>query len=275
MTVRIYETHSHTPLCKHARGTPGEMAAAAGARGLSGIVITCHCPLPDGMSAGVRMAPEEWERYQEMVQTARAEHEDRVDVRLGVESDWLPGLESWLERLHGSAPLNYVLGSVHPQLQEYKNLYLTGDWPAYHVQYFSSLVEAAETGLFDCLSHPDLVKNYGTETWDVEARMPHILRCLDRIAATGIAMELNTSGKNKTLPEMNPGPEILRAMREREIPVVVGADAHDPERVGDGYLEAYDLLEAAGYTSVRYFLNRKPVDVSLESARECLTLTVS
>jgi histidinol-phosphatase (PHP family) len=272
MSALVYETHSHTPLCKHAEGFPVDLAAAAEARGLKGIVFTCHCPLPDGMSAGVRMAPSEWECYQELVQTAREEFDGRVDVRLGVESDWLPGLEPWLEKLHGSAPLHYVLGSVHPQIQEYKDLFLTGDWPAYHRQYFSNLAEAAETGLFDCLSHPDLVKNYGTETWDLTTLMPHILNCLDRIAATGIAMELNTSGRNKTLPEMNPGPEILRAMRERNIPVVVGADAHDPGRVGDNFGEAFDLLASCGYEQVRYFIDRKPVDLLLEDARASLSL---
>lgn len=266
----VYETHSHTPLCKHARGMPSDLAAVAEAKGLKGLILTCHCPLPDGMSAGVRMAPDQWKDYQNLVQAAREAYEGRVDVRLGVESDWLPGLEGWLETLHAGAPLHYVLGSVHPQIQEYKDLYFTGDWPAYHTQYFLSLVEAAETGLFDCLSHPDLVKNYGTETWDLEAQMPHILKCLDRIAATGIAMELNTSGRNKTLPQMNPAPEILRAMRERNIPVVVGSDAHEPARVGDCFLEAYDLLMGCGYEQVRYFIDRKPVDLNLADARASL-----
>ncbi|MCC5845994.1 MAG: histidinol-phosphatase [Verrucomicrobia bacterium] len=270
MAACVYETHSHTPLCKHAQGMPSDLAAVAEARGLKGLIITCHCPLPDGMSHAVRMDPSQWDEYQDMVRAAREEYAGRVDVRLGVESDWLPGLEGWLEALHAGAPLNYVLGSVHPQIQEYKDLYLSDDWPAYHIQYFSSLAEAAETGLFDCLSHPDLVKNYGTETWDVEARMPHILKCLDRIAVTGIAMELNTSGRNKTLPQMNPGPEILRAMRERDIPVVVGSDAHEPGRVADNFLEAYDLLEACGYDRVRYFIERKPVDLKIADARASL-----
>lgn len=100
--------------------------------------------------------------------------------------------------------------------------------------------------------------------------MPHILKCLDRIAVTGIAMELNTSGRNKTLPQMNPGPEILRAMRERDIPVVVGSDAHEPGRVADNFLEAYDLLEACGYDRVRYFIERKPVDLKIADARASL-----
>src|SRR5690606_4055709 len=108
-------------------------------RGLKGITVTCHCPLPDRMSEGVRMAPEEWETYVEWVQACRENWEGEVDVRLGLESDYLPGLEGWLEKLHAREPLSYVLGSIHPQLEEYKALYFKGDWPAFHHQYFLSL----------------------------------------------------------------------------------------------------------------------------------------
>ncbi len=98
---------------------------------------------------------------------------------------------------------------------------------------------------------------------------PHIERALDRIAATGVAMELNTSGMLKTLPEMNPSPSQLLLMRERNIPVVIGADAHVPQRVGDGYVEALHLLLNAGYSEVSFFIDRQrqsvPIEVALES----------
>lgn len=270
MKALLYETHMHTPLCGHADGMPEEYARAAKARGLAGIIVTCHAPLPDGYSPGVRMRREEWPVYVDMVAACREAFAGDVDVRLGLESDFIPGLEPWLEELHVREPLNYVLGSVHPQTPEYKDRYLENNWPAYHEQYFTSLAEAAETGLFDCLSHPDLVKNQGSEEWDLNARLPHILRCLDRIAATGIAMELNTSGLQKMIPEMNPAPRILQAMHERGIPVVVGADAHQPERVAANYKDALTLLADCGYTSVRLFLDRIPRDLPIADALESL-----
>jgi histidinol-phosphatase (PHP family) len=100
--------------------------------------------------------------------------------------------------------------------------------------------------------------------------MPDIRRALDRIAATGVAMELNTSGLNKTVPEMNPGPAMLREMSTRGIPIVIGADAHLPQRVGDKYEEALDMLREAGYREVSFFLERKRHDVSIEAARSSL-----
>src|SRR5688572_17863443 len=69
----LYESHSHTTLCKHAHGTPSDYARIAEQRGLRGIIITCHCPLPDGISHAVRMRPEEYETYVELVAAAREE----------------------------------------------------------------------------------------------------------------------------------------------------------------------------------------------------------
>jgi len=262
----LYESHCHTPLCGHAFGEPEDYAAVAEKRGFKGIIFTCHSPLPDGLAANVRMKPEEWDTYVAMVARARREFAGRVDVRLGLESDFYPGVEPWLEQLHECAPLHHVLGSVHMQMSFYKERFFKGNQFAYQRLYFDHLAQAAETGLFDTLAHPDLVKNEAPEEWDFTRIKPYIVRALDRIAATGVAMELNTSGVNKTLPEMNPGPAQLALMQERGIPVVIGADAHIAQRVGDGYEAALKLLQEAGYTKVSYFLDRKRHEVPIAKA---------
>lgn len=265
-TPILYESHCHTPLCKHAVGTPLEYAAAAEERGLKGIVFTCHCPLPDGLSADVRMAPEQYDQYVELIAEAREAFAGRVDVRLGLESDYFPGTEKWIEALHGRVPLHHVLGSVHMQMPCYKERYFTGDWLAYQRLYFQHLAEAAETGLFDTISHPDLVKNEAPAEWVFDRIRPDIERALDRIAAAGVAMELNTSGMLKAIPEMNPGVPMLGLMRERGIPVVLGADAHTPLRVADRYETALRTLQEVGYREVNYFTDRTRRTVTIDAA---------
>ena len=267
----LYESHMHTPLCKHAKGDPEEYAEVAFQRGLKGIIVTCHNPLPDGISQSVRMFPEQMSEYVNLVARAREAYAGKVDVRLGLEADYMPGLESFLEKQLSSQDFHHVLGSVHPHIKDYKEKYFSGDAAAYHELYFEHLAMAAETGLFDTLAHPDLVKNVFSEEWDLQRTLPAILRALDRIAATDVAMEINTSGVNKVIPEMNPNPTMLREMNQRGIPVVIGADAHVPERVAADYENAMDLLEAAGYSEIQFFLDRKPRKVAIEDARESLT----
>ena len=266
----LYESHCHTPLCKHASGSPSDYALIAEQRGLKGLIVTCHGPLPEGMGLDHRMAPAEYGEYIDTVAKAREEVAGRVDLRLGLESDFLPGYERWAEKLHERAPLHHVLGSVHMQTTYYKQRYFTPDAFSYQQIYFEHLAQAAETGLFDTLAHPDLVKNEAPDQWHFGRIEPYIKRALDRIAKTGVAMELNTSGLNKALPEMNPGPRILALIRERGIPVVLGADAHRPQRVADRYEQALTMLDELGFETVSHFLDRKRHEVPINDARASL-----
>lgn len=267
----LYESHCHTPLCKHAFGEPEEYCEHALLRGLKGIIFTCHAPLPHGWSPEVRMADAEFDTYVAMVDRARVAFAGALDVRLGLESDFCPGLEPWLEKLHRRAPLHHVLGSVHYQMGFYRALYFTGDVFEYQKLYYEHLALVAESGLFDTLSHPDLIKNECPVEWHFPRIKPFIEKALDRIAATGVAMELNTSGMLKAVPEMNPGAVQLRMMRERNIPVVLGADAHKPERVGDRFSSALGILADVGYEEVSIFLDRRrhslPIQQVLASLR--------
>ncbi|MEM7577420.1 MAG: histidinol-phosphatase [Planctomycetota bacterium] len=267
----VYETHLHTTLCKHAQGDLWEYAERAIARGLAGITVTCHCPMPDGHSAHVRMAPAEFDTYLELVAQARDAYAGRLDVRLGLECDYFPGYEDHIEQLLWRADFDFILGSVHPQLPEYREAYWMGDAQAFMHCYFEHLAQAAETGLFDSLSHPDLVKNMVAKSWNHGAVVPLVSNYLDRIARTGICMELNTSGNYKPVREMNPGPAMLRAMRQRDIGVTVGADAHQPWRVADQFEDAYDALRVAGYSDVCLFTGRERYEININAAQASLT----
>ena len=266
----LYEMHMHTPLCKHAVGDPEDYAEIAARRGLKGIVVTCHNPTPDNYAARVRMAPGEFPAYVALVARARQACAATTDVRLGIESDYVPGMEAYLEKFHSSNDFHHVLGSVHPQVPEYQERYFTGDPVAFQKTYFTHLAMAAETKLFDTLSHPDLVKNCHPRRWNVDTVLDHIRGCLDRIAKAGTAMELNTSGIHKDIQEMNPGPRILKEIHARGIPIVVGADAHTPTRVAAEFEDAFDLLSSIGFTHVNIFLDRKRQSIPIAEARASL-----
>ena len=70
----MYESHSHTPLCNHAIGNPTEYAAVASRRGLKGLIVTCHNPMPGNFSARVRMREDQFDEYVELVQQTAAEY---------------------------------------------------------------------------------------------------------------------------------------------------------------------------------------------------------
>lgn len=234
--------------------------------------MTCHSPMPNRFSHRVRMAPEQFGEYLKIVQEAADAAPDGFEVRLGMESDFFPGKEKWLQQLHSKAEFHYVLGSVHWHIPEYLDAFWKGDAVAFRRQYFEHLAESAESGLFDSLAHPDLVKNATPEDWNFKSMRSVIADSLDRIARTGVAMELNTSGLNKPYPEMNPGPEMLKMIAERNIPIVLGSDAHTPRRVADQFPRALDYLQDAGFDSVSVFRERRRSDYPIQTVLDSLTI---
>ncbi len=259
----FYDSHMHTPLCKHAWGEPEEYAQQALKAGLKGIIFTCHCPMPNGFWPTVRMSESEFEIYLALVQRAADAFKGKLDIRLGIESEYYPGCEEYIAALHQRADFHYVLGAVHWQAKEYLNKYETGTIENFRRTYFEHLAKSAESGLYDCLAHPDLVKNYHPDSWCFAIVKNTVSTALDRIAATGVAMELNTSGLNKSYSEMNPGNEMLRMMADRKIPVVLGSDSHRALRVGEHFVTALNHLTEAGYENVSYFLNRQRIDLPI------------
>ena len=94
----FFDSHMHTPFCHHASGEPEEYAREASRKGLDGIIITCHTPLPDEMSPEVRMKTEELPVYRESIARCREALAGEVEVRIGLEVDFVPGYEKALEK---------------------------------------------------------------------------------------------------------------------------------------------------------------------------------
>jgi histidinol-phosphatase (PHP family) len=103
--------------------------------------------------------------------------------------------------------------------------------------------------------------------------MEDVCHCLDRIARAGVAMEFNTSGWRKPLPEPSPGPRILYEMARRRIPVTLGSDAHSPKRTGENFRKALRLLDAAGYRHVSLFDRRQRLDLPIAEVYDTLRRT--
>ncbi len=250
----IFDSHLHTPLCRHATGTPLEYARAAVRVGLAGITFTDHIPMPAWFDAPWRMRRDQLGEYVDAVLEAREAVGDQLEVRLGLEADYHPGTERWVGELLDAYPWDYVIGSVHylgawgfdnPEfVEEYDRRDLSG----LYRDYYALVDGAARSGLFDAVGHLDLPKKFAHRDPDGAAA----LAALDVIAARGLALDFNTAGWRKLVNEAYPAPDLVRAAALRGIPFVLGSDAHRPEEVGFRFAEALRELREVGARVVTF-----------------------
>ncbi len=158
-----------------------------------------------------------------------------------------------------AGPLDQVLGSVHSiQLdggyldasQFRRRLGL--DFPGAVRNYFGEVLTMLETDLpFETLAHIDYPKRYWLEgiapyrEKDYEAEIRAVLTAAAR---TGRVLEVNTTRGEFLCPDIT----VVRWWREVGGQAVqYGSDAHQPDKVAEGFQVAMQMVEAAGFKPAR------------------------
>ena len=252
--------HTHTPLCHHAEGSPESYVDAALSAGLTHFGMSDHAPVMPEPFDDWRMLSSDLPGYFDLIKRARTHAAGRLEVRAGLECDWLPGCEAWIENLAGQFPWDYLIGSVHYlEDWDFDNPKWLGRWADSDVEqvwshYWKTYAEMAASGLFDILAHPDLVKKFSYRPTGDLAR--YYEPVIEVIAESGKAIELNTAGWHKPCAEAYPEPEFLRLACSVGIPLVISSDAHSPEEVGRDFDLAREIARSAGYRELALFHQR-------------------
>jgi histidinol-phosphatase (PHP family) len=189
---------------------------------------------------------------------------EQTDLRLGIEADFVPGAEDRMVNLLQARDFDYVIGSVHflgdvaVDMDDYSVWDSGRSVEEVWKRYFETLGEAARSGIFDVLAHPDLVKVWGAERPqpDGDLRFYYDL-AMDGIAESGIAIEVSTAGLRKRAKELYPAPAFLEMCLEAGAPIALSSDAHRPEDIGADYDSAIELLGQFGITELSVFDHRK------------------
>jgi histidinol-phosphatase (PHP family) len=206
-----------------------------------------------------------WERYAvDDIDAYCAFVREQTDLRLGIEADFVPGAEDRTVNLLGSRDFDYVVGSVHFIREGAVDMDDYSVWDSGRSveeiwrRYFETIGEAARSGMFDILAHPDLVKVWGPERPLPDGDLRRYYEpAIDGIAESGIAVEVSTAGLRKRVEELYPAPAFLEMCLEAGAPVALSSDAHGPEDVGAGYERALELLAQLGVGELSVFDHRR------------------
>jgi len=189
---------------------------------------------------------------------------EETDLRLGIEADFVPGREDRMADLLDGRDWDYVVGSVHflgDTAVDYDryDVWTTGESPdRVWRRYFEWLGEAAMSGLFDILAHPDLVKVWGRGRPLPEGDLRRFYEpAVEAIVEGGAAVEVSTAGLRKPVGEVYPAREFAALVVEAGVPFALSSDAHVPEQIGFRYDDALAFLDDLGVEEIAVFEGRR------------------
>jgi len=252
--------HMHT---RYSDGcaTVRETIEAAISKGFRRIAITDHMPLPFINRYAVK--PDEVDAYREDIRRIRDDYADVIDVKMGLEMEYLSGLEAWTERIAG-AGWEYAIGSVHgiiaggrhgivngtqAEFEQLLNTLFNRDIRALCTCYYMQLRRVVASGLFTAVGHMDVLKKHNinhvyfneSEGWYREL----VAETLDQIGASSMKVEINVSGYDHPVASPYPSPWIVAECIRRGITLVLSSDAHRPDSIGRNFEKLPDILNSA------------------------------
>lgn len=263
--------HTHHVRCGHAEGQLEEYVKQGIAIGLTQLGLSDHMPLlhvdPATYLPGMAMPMEELPRYVEECLRLRDKYQDQIDIRIGLEGDYIEGYEEEIERIVTAYPWDYVIGSVH-FLGEWDisdSRQLAG-WEGKRVldvyeQYYDAVQKAAKTGFYDYLGHLDVIKRFGHVPEEDVSELER--RTIDVVKEQDLAIELNASGWRMPCSEMFPSLRILEYAYQQGVPLTIGSDAHQPAKLAHHLDRAAEVLKEIGFTQLATFKNRERMMVDL------------
>jgi len=269
--IQMFDLHTHHERCGHAEGEIRDYIEAAIRSGLDIIGISDHSPYfykaEDHFRPNVTMRKSEFAEYVAEVLALKKEYENKIEVLLGVESDYFPEHMSYYQEQYKKHPFDYIIGSVHyvDDLSIFnKNRWkrLTDDEKvATKNAYYKLIQQSAQSGLFQILGHIDAMKGFYPEFSDIPST--EVEETLKIIGQKNIAIEINTSGRTKYVGGWYPSDDILEKALFYNIDVTFGSDAHTPERVGDDFQLVKEKLKEIGFQKWCFFRQKEKVYLSL------------
>jgi len=250
------DLHNHTTLCNHAEGEMYQYIEKAIASGTEYFGFSEHAPMD--FDPKYRMRFDQMAQYKQDLLVLKERYKNDITVLTGLEVDYLPG---HMDERVLKADVDYLIGSVHfinewgfdnPEfIGEYKNRDIDTIWQ----EYFDTVEAMAKSGYFDIVGHLDLIKVFNfLPKKDLRLIAKNALQAIKK---ADMVVEINMSGYRKPVEEPYPSPLLLHEIRQLDIPVTFGSDAHKPEQVSLYADRVVTLAKAHGFEKCAVFKGRE------------------
>lgn len=186
-----------------------------------------------------------------------------VAFKIGIEIDNDPETSvddyKWIEENYDR--LDFVLGSVHfidewaYDHPHYKDQFNNWNIDELYERYFKEIKNLINKGIIDGLAHLDLIKIFGHRP--SKPIRDFVSDVLNLIKEKNLTVEMSTAGWRKPVNELYPQIEIIKMVRELNIPITTASDAHTAKDLAHSYDRLSKILMDCGFKQVAVFENHK------------------
>lgn len=253
----IANYHTHTRRCGHASGEDEEYAQSALEAGIEILGFSDHTPyfFHTENYSNFRMRPEMFPGYCQSIEQLKKDYRGKIEIHLGVEAEYYPALFPELLFFLQENGVEYLLLGQHYIRNEYDGVHagkITDD-PEVLKTYCYQTMDAMNTGLFTYFAHPDMLRYVG----DKANYRKYMRQVVKEAKSCNVPLEMNLLGIRED--RHYPNPDFWELVAEENAPVIIGADAHEPQVFASTLAEEKALawLKELGLTPMQTIPLRK------------------
>ena len=235
--------HTHTWRCNHAIGREEDYIKTALEQGFDILGFSDHTPqfFTGGYTSSIRMLPQELPNYCRVIRSLADQYSHRIQIRLGLEVEYYPGIFRELLPAARDQGVAYFLLGQHYLGNEEGQPYCGAATEDESIlrRYCEQAMDAMQTGCFTYFAHPDLIKFRGPDA--IYRR--YIRRLCQEAKGCGIPLEMNLLGKwaGRNYSDIR----FWEIAAEEGCQAILGWDAHAPEHLCKKEAEQALRAEAA------------------------------
>ena len=279
--MTLFNLHTHTRF-SDGSDEPLKYVEEAIKQGFHTLGFTDHAPVPFANTFAIcedelgayfeaitKLKSTKYEVRSTMTSSSIQHPASSISLLSGLEVDYIPKITKSFSYYRENFPVDYLIGSVHlvknegtnklwfidgPEISIYDqglNDVFKGDAKAGVTAYYRQIMEMIQNEKPDIVGHLDKIKMYNRGRYFSESDgwyLSLVEDALEMIRDAGCIVEVNTRGIYKKRSETTfPGPDILKKIKNLNIPITITSDAHKPAEISNYFAEARIMLKEIGF----------------------------
>jgi histidinol-phosphatase (PHP family) len=269
----------HTPLVSYhgghtlydGAGEPERFVEAAIQQGFIALGFSEHMPPPEPYTyegfPPYAEARRLFDRYVEEITRLQQAYRAEIPVLVGVEIEYIPEREAYVDEFLNAYPFDYTVGSVHwigsyafdyDEATYAAGVAEYGGLDAWVEEYYRIVRALLEMGVTDVLGHLDIIKIFAPPDYRTERVRAAEQETLRAAKDADVVLDVNARGLIKSCAEVYPGPDLLAEAYRHGVSATLGDDSHAADQVGMRLEQAADAMREAGYDAVTALMFEGP-----------------